>query len=735
MTNAWASRGFRRAATIGIPRVATTMPRPPAPGRLRSLPAFLGKLADSGLLTAEEIAAEQAAAPAAARHDVDAFAAYLLETGRLTAYQANELVHGRANGFVLGNYVIQKSLGEGGMGKVFLARHRRMKREVALKVLPPARARDPEAARRFACEVEAIARLHHPNIAAAFDADEAKGVQFLALEFVAGHDLAREIKARGKLPVVEAAACMAQVARGLAYAHRQGVIHRDVKPHNLMRTADGVVKILDMGLARLAEAVESRGGAEGDANGRGHGATLAGRVVGTPDYISPEQAAGEPVDARADLYSMGCTLFHLVAGRPPFMQETLHGKLLAHALDPTPVLAAAAPDVPPALSALCQRLMAKEAADRPPDADQVADELEAIARAAQAAIPPRPPGGGPANLAPRRPPTELDEFGRMMREEQLLQPTVKTGSSSSLMGAPGGGLRGAMPYFSAAAVVAVALLALSRFGNPAPTPVPPRSTPAVKSAPARERLAAALRELAKANPGFGSVLDPDSPPPHEADFDGEVLARLHLPTDALRDLRALAGLPSVRRLELTPTAGRRGALADLAPLAGLPLRELALADNPDVRSIAALRGLPLVELDLSGTSVAELEPLVGMPLRKLELTGSSVHELAPLAGVRTLRDLRISVAPVTNLAPLAALELEHFEARDFAAASLAPVLKPSLKRLEIAVPRLLADADLLRASNVEELKAAIPPGQRLAVHAVARGMPRLRTLNGNLARR
>ena len=264
---------------------------------------------------------------------------------------------------------------------MFLARHRKLKREVALKVLPPAAAKNAEATRRFAIEAEALARLQHPNIAAAFDAGEHFGVSFIALEYIKGRDLDSEVRRKGRLFPADAAAALACVARGLAYAHRQGVVHRDIKPANLIRTEDGTIKILDMGLARLVQPTPD-GQAVAIGGDFDSPTFLSGCVLGTPDYLSPEQAMGHVVDWRCDLYGLGCTLFHLVSGRVPYAAGTIHEKLHGHAMGPTPSLAEFAPHVPPRLAALCAKLMSKAPEERPASAEVVALELETIAHLA-----------------------------------------------------------------------------------------------------------------------------------------------------------------------------------------------------------------------------------------------------------------------------------------------------------------------------------------------------------------
>jgi serine/threonine protein kinase len=251
-------------------------------------------------------------------------------------------------------YRILGPLGSGGMGAVFKAEHILMERVVALKVLHPGLLGQPAAADRFCQEVRALARLAHPNIVTAFDAERVENVLFLVMEYVEGESLDRVLHRCGQLPVGLVTDWMRQVALGLQFAWDQGVIHRDLKTANLLLTPRGQVKILDFGLARLL-------GKTGGERGR----TPDGSVLGTPDYMAPEQALDpKTADIRADLYSLGCTWYELLTGRPPFPDGTVLQQLLAHQdQTPRPVTDFRA-DVPPPICAILSRLLAKDPGQR-----------------------------------------------------------------------------------------------------------------------------------------------------------------------------------------------------------------------------------------------------------------------------------------------------------------------------------------------------------------------------------
>ncbi len=271
----------------------------------------------------------------------------------------------------MGNYVILDRLGTGGMGQVFKARHRKMDRIVAIKMLPPDTLRSADALKRFLREVKAVARLSHPNIVTAYDADEAKGVHFLVMEYVEGENLSALVKRNGPLPIEQAAVCMLQAARGLEYAHSEGIIHRDIKPSNLLLDRRGSIKILDMGLARIEESVEPDATPVEDL-------TQSGYVMGSVDYMSPEQGFDlRTTDHRSDIYSLGATLHYLLTGRPMYRSNTLVKRILAHRDHPLPSLRCRAPDVPEVIDATFQRMVAKRPEDRQQSMGEVIAALEA----------------------------------------------------------------------------------------------------------------------------------------------------------------------------------------------------------------------------------------------------------------------------------------------------------------------------------------------------------------------
>lgn len=333
---------------------------------------FLINLRDSGLVSQEEIDAGLRDLPGRPSLDGNAVAERLVATGRLTPFQAASVRERHFRELVVGNYQILDRLGSGGMGTVYKARHRRMKRVVAIKVLTRTTGQPATHLLRFQREVEALARLSHPNIVMAHDADEAELGHFLVMEFINGCDLATAVQKSGPLPVREAIECIVQAARGMAYAHAQGINHRDIKPANLLRDAGGVVKVADLGLARFNDTV-------GRTSEEPSTLTQAGSIMGTVDYMAPEQALGLPdVDHRADIYSLGCTLHFLLTGRPPYQAATLMATLVQHREAAIPSLCSARNDVPAALDRVFQRMVAKASKDRFSSMGEVVDALESL---------------------------------------------------------------------------------------------------------------------------------------------------------------------------------------------------------------------------------------------------------------------------------------------------------------------------------------------------------------------
>ncbi len=326
---------------------------------------FLDLLQQSNLLEEGGLARCRALANDAIA--VESLADELVRAGLLTPFHSTNLLRGRWRGFFLGKYRLLEQLGAGGMGQVFLAAHQMMRRLVAIKVLTLRPGADPSILPRFQREARAMAALDHPNIVHAYDCDQDDKVHYIVLEYIDGISLSDLVKKRGPVPVERAANYIFQAAQGLHHAHECGIVHRDIKPGNILLDRLGVVKILDLGLARLFHDHMDNLTVEHN----------AGRALGTADYLAPEQVSNShDVDPRADIYSLGASFYFLLTGKPPFHGATVAQKLIMHQLKPPTPLRELRPEVPEELEAIIERMMAKQPAERQATAEEVCQVLE-----------------------------------------------------------------------------------------------------------------------------------------------------------------------------------------------------------------------------------------------------------------------------------------------------------------------------------------------------------------------
>ena len=327
--------------------------------------------------------------------ETKALAERLVKDSLLTDYQVRRFLSGKSHGLIVGKYVILDRIGSGSMGRVYKAHHQLMGRVVALKIIAPEIVTNDRVVARFQREMRLVGRLDHPNVVRAFDADSSNNILYIVMEYVAGKSLGQRLK-EGVLSPAEAVGYAVQAALGLAHAHEQGIVHRDVKPSNLLVNEAKQLKVLDLGLGVLMEADEHSAFATAD-----------GVAVGTVDYMSPEQACGREVDGRSDLFSLGCALYHLISGRQAFPGTSPIERLGSRISNrPTPITNHC-PELPSSLVQVLDKLMATRPIDRYQTGSEAAEALQSLLRSkktAPAARKPEPPPINPPVAVPLPPP-------------------------------------------------------------------------------------------------------------------------------------------------------------------------------------------------------------------------------------------------------------------------------------------------------------------------------------------
>jgi eukaryotic-like serine/threonine-protein kinase len=373
------SSAFRGGAAVA---------RPEKPKSSQTIPRdLLPVMRDSGVLTERQLA-DIKAKILHGDYPLDSveLAEALVREKILTSFQARRFLSNRSNGLIVGRYMILDRIGSGSMGRVYKAHHAMMDRVVALKIIAPEIACNERVVARFQREMKLVGRLDHPNVVRAFDADQIHKVLYIVMEYVTGQTLGDLIKKK-PLPPVEMVDYAFQAALGLAHAHEQGIVHRDVKPSNILLTEDRKIKVLDLGLGVLMEA-----------DSAATFATADGIAVGTVDYMSPEQACGREVDGRSDLYGLGCSMYHLLTAKLPFPGsspiERLGKRISGRHVPITEHL----PDLPASFVKVIDRLLAPKPHERYPTAADAADALQSLLKPKS-----RPHHASPAPAAPAGP--------------------------------------------------------------------------------------------------------------------------------------------------------------------------------------------------------------------------------------------------------------------------------------------------------------------------------------------
>jgi serine/threonine protein kinase/Leucine-rich repeat (LRR) protein len=614
----------------------------------------------------------------------------------------------------LREYKLLEKLGQGGMGAVYRALHTRLDKVVALKVLNSTCLQKSDSLARFEREMKAVGKLRHPNIVAASDAGEANGTHFLVMELVEGQDLSVLMKKNGPMSVHQAVDCIVQAARGLAYAHSRGIVHRDIKPGNLLLDNEGVLKVLDLGLARFEDPNADQ-------------LTSDEQVMGTVDYMSPEQATStRNVDARGDIYSLGVTLWFLLTGTKMYSGETAVQRIMKHQSAPIPSLTAARTDVSAELAQFFERMVAKTPEYRVQTMDEVVHTLEPMI-----AETPK------TEIAASTPPSR--------RHRKLLVGAAAAGFLFAMLGIwvivkdkwgretgrieipDGGKMEVANDGSVTPHKVGVATPASSS-REPADNVATPALVKRVDDAwlklvaalPAEQQIEAVSKKLMELNPGFDGKMSGVEVRPSPKIENGVVteLGFLGIDVSDISPVRALTGLKSfgcfgmnskaAKLTDLSPLRGMKlnylscagSKVSDLSPLEGMPLKELACQASRVV-DLWPLRGMKLSYLNCSATRVSDLEPLAKMPLIVLGCQDSRVADLSPLRGMKLLF-LDCSATQVSDLTPLAEMPLETLLCRIPRVADLSPLERcRSLKSLDISKTKVTTE-------QVAALQKALP---------------------------
>jgi serine/threonine protein kinase len=664
------------------------------------LEEFVRSLTDCGLMTAEEVEAFIERLPLEQQPATgEELAQELYRHGKLTKFQAQAIHQGKTRGLVVGNYVVLDRLGKGGMGQVYKALHKRMKRTVALKVLPSSALKSPEAVKRFQREVEAAAKLSHPNIVAAFDADEARGVHFLVMECVDGQDLSSLVKEHGPLPVGKAIDHILQAAKGLVYAHGQGIIHRDIKPSNLLLDRSGTIKILDMGLARVEHTV---GALDSDSDEE---LTRSGEVMGTIDYMSPEQGLDtKTADHRADIYSLGCTLYAILVSRPVYRGDTMLKKVFAHREAPIPSIREARKDVPESLDGAFRRMVAKRPEDRQQSMSEVIADLEKCLVEIQPHAAHRQSASAAADAETRTyyeerhgdtepPPPPLSALEELFAEQplnitdRLLVPSRRT--MFRRLTARQKTLAAAVAAVSLAVALVAIMIALREPGDTTKTPGGKHETASRSTAKTSDSadfpFVPAIEQEFKPEPGPAPGTAKSNPDREAAQWTlakGGTIGIMASGEAEWREVKSLAELPTgdfllfscnfsgnasvtdevfehlarLRALSILPLAGTRVTGRGLHRLQSTACLKRLFLDNTQVNdaTLEEIKGFKVLELLwLSGTPVTDagLEQLSGLvTLKSLGLNETRVTGpgLKHLQGMKSLEALTLGSTPLND---------------------------------------------------------------------------------------
>ena len=728
------------------------------------LELYVKMLEDTGILAGETI--KDFIPPKASPKDAEELAKELVRQKKLTKFQAEELYRGKGKSLVLGNYILMEMIGEGGMGQVYKARHSRMDRLVAVKLLPLTTTKGNAAITRFEREVKAAAKLSHSNIVSALDADCANGVHFLVMELVKGSDLSVLVKKNGPFSIQHAVNCVLQAARGLEFAHKQGVIHRDIKPANLLVDTEGTVKILDMGLARLEGIGDDSPQAE---------LTSTGTIMGTVDYMAPEQALDtKTADARADIYSLGCSLYFLLTGKATYGGDTIMKKLLAHREKPIPSILDSRPEAPPQLDAIFKKMVAKKLEDRYQSMSEVISDLEPLDVGQQATV-----------MIQQSASTNLDNSFATFTQNLSATPKLRQHKTKKLVSATT--RKSGLPPWKNLKVLLGAVLFGGLLLAGIIVSLQTKDGKLIVEVNQSDAMLQVLDSEGKVEisqkGGVGKITFSIDPGKHrlKVEKDGfttygqefemekggkkEITARLEplevkpamvgtKPTPVVEKKKPLffetdeyglwskevAAMTTEQQVEavrkklvelnpgfdgkLTDYGGQGSPKLDNGNIKELRIFTDSVTDISPVRALkglsrlycegssqgkgqlsdlSPLEGLPLTLLSIGWTQVADLSPLLGMPLTELRIYGTQVDELSTLRGMK-LTDLMCNVTKVSDLSPLQGNPLTTLYCDSSQVSDLSPLKGMPLIELHASNCNHISDLSPLKGMKLSTLR-------------------------------
>jgi serine/threonine protein kinase/Leucine-rich repeat (LRR) protein len=589
----------------------------------------------------------------------------------------------------LGPYRILNCVGRGGMGIVFRAIDPKLQRVVAVKALAPDIARDPMARKRFEREARSAAAVSHPHVVVIHAVDETHNPPYLVMEFVQGKTLAEKLATHGALSVKEILRIGSQIAEGVAAAHKQGVVHRDMKPANIL-LENGIerAKVTDFGLAKTIDDMAM---------------TRTGDLSGTPQFMSPEQASGGTIDHRTDLFSLGTILYAMCTGRPPFRADNPLAILKRICEDTPRPIQQVNPDIPAWLSEIVDRLLAKSPVDRFQSAAEVAELLQQHLATLQAALTESQTALKAKLRTPLNPPKRWSSavfaLGILAGVSILVWVAITSKTSSTLptssdteqsvaaAALTAGSLSPDPPSATEPKLLAFKIVGFDRWVNE------------VSSMPAPQQVKAVAKKLVELNPGFDGQLT-GSRFQGEPGIENGVVRSIGFVTDNVTDLSPVRALPQLKTLWCQGSEKKQAILSDLSPLEGMKLRELFCGQSR-VSDLSPLQGMPLEVVDFHKTQVIDLSPLAGMKLTVINIDSTQITDFSPLKGM-PLEALNCPNTPVSDLSPLRGAKLNYFGGNETKVADLAPLQGMPLKEIRLG-NTLISDLSLLKGMPLEIL--------------------------------